>query len=78
MNNMIKLKISCLLIAVIMIIASTVGWGLNVYKLCKLDFEPSYKAEIIRAIAIPTGLGCIVGYIKFQEEIEQDESKEIQ
>lgn len=45
------------------------GWVLNIYKLVKLDFEPPYKTEVIRIIAIPVGIvGSIIGYINFDEE----------
>lgn len=44
------------------------GWGMNIYKLTKCDFEPSYKAEIIRGIGIIVApVGSIVGYIDIGE-----------
>lgn len=46
------------------------GWCLNVYKLTQCDFEPSYKEEIIRSIAIPVApISWIVGYVDFEDEI---------
>lgn len=49
-------------------IAGTFGWGMNVYKLTKCDFEAPYKAEIIRSagvIAVPAGM--IVGYMDIDD-----------
>ena len=46
-----------------------IGWSMNVYKFANLDFEPSYKAEVIRCISIfVIPAGAIVGYITFEEE----------
>lgn len=42
-----------------------IGYVMNVVKFCKCDFEPSYKAEIIYGIGIPTGLGGILGWFDF-------------
>lgn len=39
------------------------GYVKNIVKLCKCDFEPSYKAEVIHSIGVVTGLGAIIGYI---------------
>lgn len=49
------------------------GWVLNIYKLVKLDFEPPYKAEVIRIIGVPVGIvGSVIGYINFDEELNND------
>jgi len=48
---------------VVLIVAGCVGWGLNIYKLTQCDFEPSYKAEIIRGVGVVTPIGAIVGYM---------------
>ena len=57
------------LVALILLIICGYGWVLNIYKLVKLDFEPPYKAEVIRIIAIPVGIvGSVIGYINFDEE----------
>lgn len=44
------------------------GFGLNIYKLAKCDFKPSYKAEAIRiaGIIIPP-VGCIAGYLNIKD-----------
>lgn len=43
-----------------------VGWFMNLYKLTQCDFEPSYKAEVIRGagVVVPP-IGAIVGYLNF-------------
>lgn len=38
------------------------GYVQCVYKLCKCDFEPSYKAKVIYGIGTFSGLGCIIGW----------------
>jgi hypothetical protein len=30
-----------------------VSWGTNVYKLTAADFEPGYKEEVVRVLAVP-------------------------
>jgi hypothetical protein len=57
-----------LLAIVIIELALVVGWCMNVYKFIKLDFKEPYKAEIIRGVAIPTGLGGIVGYFNIDDK----------
>jgi hypothetical protein len=42
-----------------------VGECLTLYRFCKCDFEPSYKAEIIYAASLFSGLGAVTGYIDF-------------
>lgn len=39
------------------------GYVMNIVKLCRCDFEPSYKAEIIHSIGVVSGLGAITGYL---------------
>lgn len=59
------------MIVLILLTISVYGWVLNIYKLVKLDFEPPYKAEVIRTIGIPVGIvGSVVGYINFDEELK--------
>lgn len=44
------------------------GWGLNIVKICNLDFESPYKAEVIRLIGIPMWpVGAIIGYIDIKD-----------
>ncbi len=51
----------------IMLITCTVlifvGWVMNVVKFTQCDFEPSYKAEVIRAVGIVTPIGFVAGYM---------------
>lgn len=60
-----------LLICIAMILAVLIlplGWGLNLYKLCGLDFKAPYKAEAIRVIGVFTPIGGIVGYLELKDE----------
>lgn len=47
------------------VIFLTVGEIMCIYRFCKCDFEPSYKAEIIYAASFVTGVGGVTGYIDF-------------
>lgn len=40
-----------------------IGWVKNIIKLTECDFEPSYKAEIIRIVGIFPPVGGIVGWM---------------
>lgn len=55
------------LLFVMIFLFGFVGYALNIYKLTQCDFEPSYKAEIIRAVGIFPPVGAIVGYLNFGE-----------
>jgi len=46
-------------------IAGLIGWCMSIVKLCRCDFEPSYKAEIIYGVSAITGIGAITGYMDF-------------
>ena len=51
-----------LVIAIVMIVGG-IGYVLNIVKLCKCDFKPSYKAEIVHGLGVVTGIGVVTGYI---------------
>ena len=56
-------------LVLILLFLGIYGWILNIYMLVQLDFEPPYKAEVIRIIGIPVGIvGSVIGYINFDEE----------
>ena len=60
-----------IVVLIVPLVTGVIGWGLNVYKLTQLDFEPSYKAEIIRTVGIPIPIiGAIVGWMDIGEETE--------
>ena len=43
---------------------SAYGWAMNIYYLIGCDFEPSYKAEILRGLGIFFApMGIILGYL---------------
>lgn len=55
-------------IIVLVYLIGVIGWGLNIYKLTQCDFKPSYKAEVIRGIAIFVApVGAVVGYIDIED-----------
>lgn len=54
--------------AICLFLAIPVGWMMNIYKLTKCDFEPSYKAEVIRSVGVLVApVGTIVGYMDLGE-----------
>lgn len=62
MSEVAMFLLICLMLCVVALVP--IGYILNIYKLVKCDFEPSYKAEIIRGVgAIAPPVGVIVGYI---------------
>lgn len=55
--------------ALLLVLGMGVSWCLNVYKLVTLDFEPSYKAEVVRAVGVfvpPVSYVC--AWVEFDEE----------
>ncbi len=57
------------LVVAVIYITLGVGWCMNVYKFCTLDFESPYKAEVVRGVTIFLApVGGVVGYITFGEE----------
>ena len=56
-------------LVLILYVAGVIGFVSNIVKLCKADFEPSYKEEILRGIGIPVApVGAVLGYIDFEEK----------
>jgi hypothetical protein len=48
------------------------GYVANIVKLCKADFEPTYKCEILRGVGIAAPpVGAILGWVTFGEEQEE-------
>ena len=46
---------------------------MNVVALCKTDFKPSYKAEVLRGIGVVAPpLGGVLGYIPISDGEETD------
>lgn len=52
------------LIYILLVLGAMVGWVKNIYALTQCDFEPTYKAEVLRIIGIPIApVGAILGYV---------------
>ena len=70
------MKLSSIAIPAILIAGVCVtGWVKNIIKLTELDFEPKYKAEVIRVIGIFPPVGIFVGYMDIEDgkpEKEED------
>jgi len=56
---------------IIIVIVAINGWGMNLYKLCKTDFESPYKAEVIRTIGLTPPIGAIIGYITIEDGVKK-------
>lgn len=51
------------------ILVLPISWIVNAYKLTQCDFEPAYKEEVLRVIAIPIApLSIIVAWIDFEDK----------
>lgn len=49
------------------------GFILNVVKLTRCDFEPSYKAEVIRAVGVfVPPVGVVVGYCDIEDKKQEE------
>ncbi len=67
-----------IIVAVYMALALTlgIGWVTNIVKFVNLDFEPSYKAEIIRGLGIVMPpVGGICGYMDIADGQPSNESE---
>lgn len=55
-------------VVILIVVVFCFGWGLNIVKLTKCDFNVPAKAEIIRVIGIPVPIiGAIVGYMDIDD-----------
>ena len=49
------------------------GWVMNVVAFASCDFEPSYKAEIIRGVGIVVApVGAISGYLTIEDGVTEE------
>lgn len=61
-------KLTIIIIATLLLfLACATGWGMNVYKLVNLDFQPPYKAEVIRSLGVIPPIGAFVGYFSIED-----------
>jgi len=59
---------SAIVVYVLIVLVLFVGWVINLVRFFQCDFEPSYKAEIIRGIGIVAApVGGVVGYIPIRD-----------
>lgn len=68
MSSVEKFQLVVLSVVVLVSLTFATGWVVNVLKFAQLDFKAPYKAEIIRGVAIPTGIGGVVGFIKVTDK----------
>ena len=63
--------ISMVVLGIVICLLPIVGYGMNIVKLCHLDFESPFKAEIIRAIGVGVPpVGAIAGFCEINDEKE--------
>lgn len=66
------------LLYIVIFILGLLGWGMNICKLCKCDFEPSYKAEIIRSIGVFIGpVGAVAGYCDIEDGVVKEDNEKL-
>jgi hypothetical protein len=59
-----KAKFAVFLVVVALIFGCIGGYVTNIVKLCGTDFEPSYKAEVIRGVGVVVPpVGVVLGYV---------------
>lgn len=58
----------CIMIMILLVVTILYGSVMNVVKLVECDFKAPYKAECLRIIGIPTGLGVVFGYMEIKDE----------
>ncbi len=51
------------LMILVIFLAVSISWVVNLFKFIDCDFEPSYKAEIIHGIGVVTLLSIITAWI---------------
>lgn len=52
-------------------IVGIIGWGMNINALIQCDFEPKYRAEVIRAVGVVVPpVGAIAGWVTIEDEKE--------
>ena len=59
-----------LLVVIMVLCAITlgIGWCMNIYKLCKCDFEAPYQSEAIRGIGVfVPPVGGIAGFLELKD-----------
>lgn len=57
------------LVFILVIVLGGISYVTNIVKLAGLDFEPSYKAEVIRTVGVfVPPVGVIVGYMKIEDK----------
>ena len=49
-------------------LALILSWGVNLYKLTQCNFEPSYKAEVIRAIGVFTPISIVTAWMDIEDK----------
>ena len=57
-----------IIINIVLGLIMLVGYGMNIVKIFGTDFEPPYKAEVIRVVGIfVPPVGVIVGFVTIED-----------
>lgn len=59
------------LVVLAVLIVCFTGWVKNLIKLSECDFEPPYKAEVIRTVGIIPIVGAFTGYMTIEDGQKQ-------
>lgn len=52
---------------IVTVVLGCVGYVKNVISFINLDFKAPYKAEIVRGLSIPLGIGAITGWVDIKD-----------
>jgi hypothetical protein len=64
--------VGCLYIFILCLwVFSGISWAVNVYRFVKLDFEPSYKAEIIHGVGLFSPVCWVAAWIPVEDKKEE-------
>ncbi len=73
-DTVISFGCGSFLLVIAAVAALLTGYVLNIVALCKCDFEPSYKAEVIRTIGvIMPPVGAVTGYVDIEDEASESQ-----
>jgi len=66
-NKIYRLSgLSCVVVLLFLILG-TIGYILNIYKMCKCNFNPIGKAEVLYTVGTFTGTGSVIGWFDIKD-----------
>ena len=56
-----------ILIGIILVVLTIIGEVKCIVKMCKCNWNPIGKAEVLYTVGTFTGVGCVIGYIDIED-----------